>query len=36
MEIKGMGGLLLLAVLWFILKPLFKGIWEGIKGLFDK
>lgn len=30
----GLGGLLLLALLWFILKPLLVGLWKGLKGLF--
>ena len=30
----GIGSFLIIAILWYILKPLFKGIWEGIKGLF--
>lgn len=30
----GIGGLFLLAILWFVRKPLLVGIWNGIKGLF--
>jgi len=30
----GFGGLLLLAIMWFILKPLFVGLWDGILGFF--
>lgn len=30
----GFGGLLILAVLFYVLKPLFIGIWQGIVGLF--
>ena len=32
----GIGGLLVAAILFYILKPLFVGLWEGIKGLFRK
>ena len=32
----GIGGLLILAILWYILKPLFVGIWNGIIELFRK
>jgi len=30
----GIGGLLILAVLFYVLKPLLIGIWQGIVGLF--
>ncbi len=30
----GLGGFFLLALLWFILKPLLIGLWKGLKELF--
>ncbi len=33
-SVMGIGGLLILAVLFYVLKPLFIGIWKGIVGLF--
>jgi len=30
----GIGGIIVLAILWYILKPLLKGIWNGLNGLF--
>lgn len=32
--VLGIGGLLILAVLFYIFKPLFLGIWQGIVALF--
>ncbi|MDR1044690.1 MAG: hypothetical protein LBP33_06170 [Candidatus Adiutrix sp.] len=32
--LKGFGGLLVLAILWFVLKPLFVGLWNGLLALF--
>jgi len=33
-SVMGIDGLLILAVLFYVLKPLFIGIWKGIVGLF--
>jgi hypothetical protein len=33
---EGIGVLLIIAILWYVLKPLFVGLAEGIKGLFSK
>lgn len=30
----GIGGIFLIAVLWFVLKPLLASIWKGLLGLF--
>ncbi len=30
---EGLGGILVLAIMWYILKPLVVGIWHGIVGL---
>ena len=30
----GIGGLLVIAILWYILKPLFVGLLQGLAGLF--
>jgi len=32
--VLGIGGFLIVAVLFYVLKPLFIGIWQGIVGFF--
>ena len=31
----GMGGFLVLAIVWFLLKPILVGLLQGIRGLFS-
>jgi len=32
---KGIAAIAVIAVLWFILKPLLVGLWKGLLGLFS-